>query len=70
MKSYRKEVWFNIPDRRGFVNITPDLETCLGGRSIMEDMCHLKGSILQIPLSIQYEYCEFHLPIFKSGSEY
>jgi len=22
MKSYRKELWFNIPSRRGFVNIT------------------------------------------------
>ena len=29
MKSYRKELWFNIPARRGFVNITPDVETCL-----------------------------------------
>jgi hypothetical protein len=26
MKSYRKELWFNIPSRRGFVNITPDVE--------------------------------------------
>jgi hypothetical protein len=22
MKSYRKELWFNLPTRRGFVNIT------------------------------------------------
>jgi thiamine phosphate synthase YjbQ (UPF0047 family) len=29
MKSYRKELWFNLPSRRGFVNITPDVETCL-----------------------------------------
>jgi len=29
MKSYRKELWFNIPSRRGFVNITPDVEACL-----------------------------------------
>jgi len=27
MKSYRKELWFNIPARRGFVNITPQIET-------------------------------------------
>ena len=26
MKSFRKELWFNIPDRRGFVNITPDVQ--------------------------------------------
>ena len=24
MKSYRKELWLNIPSRRGFVNITPE----------------------------------------------
>ncbi|HTF99694.1 MAG TPA: YjbQ family protein, partial [Nitrospirota bacterium] len=26
MKSFRKELWFNIPSRRGFVNITPQVE--------------------------------------------
>jgi len=30
MKSYRKELWFNIPSRRGFRNITPDVEVALG----------------------------------------
>ena len=29
MKSYRKELWFNIPARRGFVNITDQVEQCL-----------------------------------------
>ena len=29
MKSYRKELWFEIPSRRGFVNITPEVERCL-----------------------------------------
>ncbi|WKZ35417.1 MAG: secondary thiamine-phosphate synthase enzyme YjbQ [Anaerolineales bacterium] len=29
MKSYRKELWFNIPTRRAFVNITPQIEECL-----------------------------------------
>ncbi|HUI05647.1 MAG TPA: secondary thiamine-phosphate synthase enzyme YjbQ [Verrucomicrobiae bacterium] len=29
MKSHRKELWFNIPSRRGFVNITPQVEDCL-----------------------------------------
>lgn len=26
MKTYRKELWFNIPSRRGFVNITSQVE--------------------------------------------
>ena len=29
MKSYRKELVFNIPGRRGFVNITPQIQKAL-----------------------------------------
>jgi secondary thiamine-phosphate synthase enzyme len=29
MKSYRKELWFNIPARRAFINITPQVDECL-----------------------------------------
>jgi secondary thiamine-phosphate synthase enzyme len=29
MKSYRKELWFNVPSRRAFINITPQVEQCL-----------------------------------------
>ncbi len=29
MKSYRKELWFEAPTRRGFINITQDIEKCL-----------------------------------------
>ena len=38
MKSYRKELWFNIPGRRAFVNITPQVETCLRESGIMEGL--------------------------------
>lgn len=38
MKSYRKELWFNIPARRGFVNITHELETCLKESGIKEGL--------------------------------
>ncbi|OPY66768.1 MAG: hypothetical protein A4E63_02447 [Syntrophorhabdus sp. PtaU1.Bin050] len=29
MKSYRKELWFNVPSRRAFINITSQVEECL-----------------------------------------
>jgi secondary thiamine-phosphate synthase enzyme len=29
MKSYRKELWFDVKTRRAFINITPDIEVCL-----------------------------------------
>jgi len=38
MKSYRKELWFNIPSRRGFVNITPEVETCLRESGVKEGL--------------------------------
>ena len=38
MKSYRKELWFKIPTRRAFVNITPEVETCLRESGIREGL--------------------------------
>ncbi len=36
MKSYRKELWFNTPKRRAYINITPQLEDCLAESGITE----------------------------------
>jgi secondary thiamine-phosphate synthase enzyme len=36
MKSYRKELWFNTSSRREFINITPEVEECLGESGIEE----------------------------------
>jgi secondary thiamine-phosphate synthase enzyme len=36
MKSYKNELWFNVPTRRGFVNITPQVEECLRESGIKE----------------------------------
>lgn len=38
MKSYRKELWFNIPARRGFVNITPQVEEAVRESGIKEGL--------------------------------
>ena len=38
MKSYRKELWFEIPSRRGFVNITPQVEDCIRESGIWEGL--------------------------------
>lgn len=38
MKSYRKELWFHVPARRAFVNITPQVETCLRESGIGEGL--------------------------------
>ncbi len=38
MKSYRKELWFNIRKRREFINITPQVNTCLEESGIREGL--------------------------------
>ena len=38
MKSFREELWFNIPSRRGFVNITSQVEQCLKKSGIIEGL--------------------------------
>jgi len=36
MKSYRKELWYNTTSRREYLNITPQVETCLKESGIKE----------------------------------
>jgi len=50
MKSYRKELWFNIPGRRGFTNITPQVEAALAESGVREGLClvnamHITASV-------------------------
>ena len=50
MKSYRKELFFNIPTRRAFVNITCEVEACLRESGIREGLClvnamHITASV-------------------------
>ncbi|MBW1841670.1 MAG: YjbQ family protein [Deltaproteobacteria bacterium] len=38
MKSYKKELWFEVPGRRGFINITPQVDACLRESGIREGL--------------------------------
>lgn len=38
MKSYRKELWFEVLSRRGFINITPEIEDCLKESAVKEGL--------------------------------
>jgi secondary thiamine-phosphate synthase enzyme len=38
MKSHRKELWFQVPDRRGFINITPQVEEALTESGVREGL--------------------------------
>ena len=39
MKSFREELWFEVPARRGLLNITPQIEKCLQASGIKEGLC-------------------------------
>jgi secondary thiamine-phosphate synthase enzyme len=50
MKSYRKELWFQVPERRGFVNITPQVQDCVRESGVQEGLClvnamHITASV-------------------------
>jgi secondary thiamine-phosphate synthase enzyme len=50
MKSYRKELWFNTPHRRDFINITGQVENCLAESGVKEGLClvnamHITASV-------------------------
>src|SRR5271168_1153749 len=38
MKSYRKELWFEVPGRRAFLNITPQVEDALRESGVIEGL--------------------------------
>ncbi len=43
MKSYRKELWFEVPTRRALINITPKVEACLRESEVKEGLVLVKG---------------------------
>ena len=50
MKSHRKELWFNVPSRREFINITPQVEEVLQESGVTEGLVlvnamHISASV-------------------------
>ena len=50
MKSYRKELWFDIKKRREIINITSQVEDCLAESGVREGLClvnamHITASV-------------------------
>ncbi|MDG2308055.1 MAG: secondary thiamine-phosphate synthase enzyme YjbQ [Candidatus Binatia bacterium] len=76
MKSYRKELWFQIPGRRGLVNITPDVTDSLQESGVREGLVlvnamHITASVFinDDEPGLHHDYEEFleriapHAPI-------
>ena len=50
MKSYTEELWFDVPTRRAFINITPQVEKLVAESKAQEGLClvnamHITASV-------------------------
>ena len=50
MKTYRKELWFNVPHRRGFINLTAQVEDAVRESGVLEGLAlvnamHITASV-------------------------
>jgi secondary thiamine-phosphate synthase enzyme len=50
VKSYRKELWFDVPGRRELINITEEVAKCLAESEVREGLClvnamHITASV-------------------------
>jgi secondary thiamine-phosphate synthase enzyme len=50
MKSHRQELWFDIKQRREFINITPQVARCVSDSGVKEGLClvnamHISASV-------------------------
>ena len=50
VRSFRKELWFEIPTRRAFINITQQVETTIAESGVKEGLClvnamHITASV-------------------------
>ena len=76
MKSFRKELWFQVPTRRAFINITPDIDACLNESGVTEGLVlvnamHITASVfinddesgLQADYEVWLEKLAPHAPV-------
>jgi len=50
MKSFRKELWYDVPQRRQLINITPEVQACLVESGVSEGLVlvnamHISASV-------------------------
>jgi len=80
MKSLREELWFEVPSRRGFINITPQVEDLVRKSGVRDGLClvnamHITASVFinddEMGLHEDYEkWLEQLAPFNASGDVY
>jgi secondary thiamine-phosphate synthase enzyme len=61
VKSFRKELWFNILKRVEFINITPDVDRALKESGIKEGLCLINAMHITASVFINDDESGLHL---------
>jgi thiamine phosphate synthase YjbQ (UPF0047 family) len=81
MKSYRKELWFEVPTRRAFINITSDVQRCIDESGVTDGLVlvnamHITASVfinddesgLHHDYEVWLEKLAPHAPVTSTGT--
>lgn len=60
MKHFRKELWFNVPTRRAFINITREVEVCLRESGVQEGLVLVNAMHITASVFINDEESGLH----------
>jgi secondary thiamine-phosphate synthase enzyme len=65
MKSFRKELWFEIPVRRKFVNITPEVEEAVRESRVADGLCLVNAMHISASVFINDDEAGLHADLEK-----
>jgi secondary thiamine-phosphate synthase enzyme len=65
MKSYRKELWFEVAQRRRLINITSEVESALRASGILEGLCLVNAMHISASVFINDDESGLHEDIEK-----
>ena len=65
MKSYREELWFEVPARRGLLNISPQVGECLRASGIKEGLCLVNAMHITASVFINDDESGLHADLEK-----
>ena len=65
MKSFRKELWFELPQRRGLINITPQVVAHLAESGIQEGLCLVNAMHISASVFINDDESGLHADLEK-----
>jgi secondary thiamine-phosphate synthase enzyme len=60
VRSHRKELWVHLPSRRGFVNITPQVDEAVCESGVRERLCLINSMHITSSVFVNDDECGLH----------